>query len=182
MKGHAPERVLWMETQRAWDSPWWRAVGIGGSAAIASPVLWRLFQHCLWGVRWGGNRMSDPEFAFSLAFTLLMACAVFLLVYFLRMSTEVSPAGVRVVFTPPGFTVRTVGIGGIRRISVVEYRPIVDYGGWGIRWGLRGRALSLWGKTGIELTLAGGKRLLIGSQRPGQLRDALSRAMKRKGG
>jgi hypothetical protein len=59
----------------------------------------------------------------------------------------------------------------------VQYRPIADHGGWGIRSGRDGeRALTARGNRGVRLVLADGTRLLIGSQRPEELAETIERA------
>ena len=92
----------------------------------------------------------------------------------LRMTTEVTPTDLRVWFGwVPTFR-RFVAVGAIRRIEVVTYRPIVDYGGWGIRSGRDGeRVLNARGNRGVRLELGDGTRLLIGSQRPETLALAI---------
>lgn len=55
------------------------------------------------------------------------------------------------------------------------YNPIPEYGGWGIRTGQRGRAFNMRGNEGVQLVLASGKRVLIGSQRPEELARAIQR-------
>ncbi len=56
----------------------------------------------------------------------------------------------------------------------MTYRPIADYGFWGIRAGRDGeRALIARGNRGVRLELTDGTRLLIGSQRPEALAAAL---------
>ena len=70
-------------------------------------------------------------------------------------------------------------IGTIRSIEVVTYRPIADYGFWGIRTGRDGeRALIARGNRGVRLELADGTRLLIGSQRPEALAAAMDRTLR----
>jgi len=70
-----------------------------------------------------------------------------------------------------------VPITGIVRYRVVQYRPILDYGGWGIRAGRDGeRVLNARGDRGVRLELADGSSLLIGSQRPEELAETLERA------
>ena len=65
------------------------------------------------------------------------------------------------------------------RLEVVSYRPLADYGGWGIRSGRDGeRVLNARGNRGVRLDLADGSRLLIGSQRPEALALALERALR----
>ena len=64
----------------------------------------------------------------------------------------------------------------IARAEAITYRPIRDYGGWGIRGFGRRRALNTRGNEGVLLTRVDGSTLLIGSQKPRELLAALSRA------
>ena len=93
------------------------------------------------------------------------------------MTTEVTPTEVRVWFGWVPIYRRAVSISGIQSHAVVEYRPIADYGGWGIRAGRDGeRVLNARGNRGVRLELADGSRLLIGSQRPEELAETIERA------
>jgi hypothetical protein len=56
------------------------------------------------------------------------------------------------------------------------YRPVRDYGGWGIRGFGRRRALNARGNLGVLVTRQDGSTLMIGSQRPRELLEALARA------
>lgn len=69
-----------------------------------------------------------------------------------------------------------------RRIRLAEivstqadtYAPLAEYGGWGIK-GLPGNiALNARGNRGVRLTLQNGRRVLVGSQRPDALVEALA--------
>ena len=61
----------------------------------------------------------------------------------------------------------------IRNVKAVRYRPIRDYGGWGIRYGWNGKAYNMRGDKGVMLTLGDGKNLLIGSQHHEELRSVI---------
>ena len=64
-------------------------------------------------------------------------------------------------------------------LEVVTYRPIADYGFWGIRSGRDGeRALIARGNRGVRLELNDGTKLLIGSQRPEALALALEQSLR----
>ena len=72
-----------------------------------------------------------------------------------------------------------VPIESIRSVEVVTYRPIADYGFWGIRSGRDGeRALIARGNRGVRLELTDGSKLLIGSQKPELLAAALDRSLR----
>jgi hypothetical protein len=105
-----------------------------------------------------------------------------LIVGVLRMTTEVRPGELRVWFGWIPTYRRAVVLDAVKRLEVVRYRPIADYGFWGIRHGRDGeRVLSARGDRGVRLHFADGSRLLIGSQRPEALALALEEAMRPAG-
>ncbi len=106
---------------------------------------------------------------------LLLGLAVFLL----HMTTEVTPTDVRVWFAWVPVYRRVVPLQDIRRVEHATFRPIADYGFWGIRSGRDGeRALIARGNRGVRLELADGSLLLIGSQRPEELAQAIQSALR----
>ncbi|OGL48104.1 MAG: hypothetical protein A2161_12740 [Candidatus Schekmanbacteria bacterium RBG_13_48_7] len=64
----------------------------------------------------------------------------------------------------------------IKTYEACTYRPIREYGGWGIRYGLKGKAYNVKGNRGVQLELTNGKRILIGSQKPEELVMAIDSA------
>jgi hypothetical protein len=58
------------------------------------------------------------------------------------------------------------------------YRPILEYGGWGIRYSPFGKgwAYNISGNQGVQLELMNGKRILIGSQRAEELARTIAEA------
>ncbi len=123
------------------------------------------------------QRLSTGETAVGLLIGLVLP--VLVIVGFLRMTTEVGPTDVRVWFGWIPTYRRVVSLGTIQRLEVVSYRPLLDYGGWGIRVGRDGvRVLSARGNRGVRLDFADGSKLLIGSQHPEHLARALERAMR----
>jgi hypothetical protein len=54
------------------------------------------------------------------------------------------------------------------------YRPIREYGGWGIRLSSRGKAYNVKGDRGVQLVFTDGRRLLFGSQRADELASAIN--------
>ena len=68
----------------------------------------------------------------------------------------------------------------ISEVRSVYYRPIRDAGGWGIRWGRfegkRCSFLNACGDRGVFLVYGSEKRLIVGSQEPEQLADAIRKA------
>jgi hypothetical protein len=106
----------------------------------------------------------------------LVGLVVFLVAGLLtmRLTTVVTPDAVQVRY---GFLYRTrIPISEIISAEARAYRPVRDYGGWGIRGFGRRRALNARGNLGVLLTRQDGSTLMIGSQRPRELLEALARA------
>ena len=61
-----------------------------------------------------------------------------------------------------------------------SYQPVGEYGGWGIKGSKQNRALNMRGTEGVQLEMqdkqGGHWKLLIGSQLPEQLADAIRKA------
>jgi hypothetical protein len=92
----------------------------------------------------------------------------------MRQTTTVTSDAVSVRF---GFLYRTtIPLAEVRQAEAVVYRPIAHYGGWGIRGFGKKRALNSRGNRGVLLTRSDGSTMLIGSQKPRELLEALARA------
>ena len=93
------------------------------------------------------------------------------------MLTIVTPAELRVSFGFLSTYRRIMPVDAIASVEVVQYHPIRDYGGWGLRFGRDGeRIYNARGDRGVRLRLRDGSRLLIGSQRPDDLALAIEAA------
>jgi hypothetical protein len=113
---------------------------------------------------------------FSPAIVAVMLAVIALLgaLLTLRQTTTVTKDSVSVRY---GFLYETrVPLTEVALAEAVEYSPLREYGGWGIRGSRRRRALNARGNQGVLLTRTDGTTLLVGSQRPRELLDALARA------
>ncbi|HUO28396.1 MAG TPA: DUF6141 family protein [Bryobacteraceae bacterium] len=96
-------------------------------------------------------------------------------VWFLNMKlvTEVREQGLYIDFIWL-WPERTIPWDEIRSLETRTYRPVRDFGGWGVRWAARGIVYHARGNRGVRLILASGERVLIGSQRPEELANAIA--------
>lgn len=68
---------------------------------------------------------------------------------------------------------KTIPFSEIESVGSVVYRPLREFGGWGVRGMGRRRAWSARGNRAVVLTLAGDRELLIGSDRPQRLEERI---------
>jgi hypothetical protein len=143
---------------------------------------WRIYSfialgEMLTGLGLARGRVWSIEFGLGLALGLVLLMIV--IIFLLHMTTEVTPTNLRVWFGWLPTYRRIVPIDTVRSVEVVTYRPIADYGFWGIRSGRDGeRALIARGDRGVRLELADGSKLLIGSQKPELLAAAIDRSLR----
>jgi hypothetical protein len=143
---------------------------------------WRIYSfiglgEMLTGFALAHGRVWSFEFGLGLALGLVLLMIVIL--FLLHMTTEVTPTDLQVWFGWIPTYRRIVPVDTVQSVEVVTYRPIADYGFWGIRSGQDGeRALIARGNRGVRLELADGSKLLIGSQKPELLAAALDRSLR----
>jgi hypothetical protein len=100
--------------------------------------------------------------------------AILIAVVTAHQTTRVTPEAVEVRF---GVLYRTsIPIADLAQAEAVAYRPIREYGGWGIRGFGRRRALNMRGDRGVLLHRKDGSTILVGSQKPRELLAALAQA------
>ena len=99
--------------------------------------------------------------------------AIFFRLITVRLVTEIH--GGDLVISLRGFwRSRRIRLNEIRSAEVIRYDPMRDYGGYGIRTGRFGKAYIAAGMQGVRLHLANGAAVIVGSDRPDELADALS--------
>lgn len=171
MKAGVGSKVHFREVQQ-FRQPWlW--VLMGGIALSTVNVMgYGMVKQLVLGQPWGDKPMSDLGLAVFGPAMMLVGTAPCALFYLLKLVTEVGDEGVTLQFVP--LPRKTIRFEEIARCEARTYRPIADYGGWGIKMGRAGRAYTVSGNRGVMLELAGGKRLLIGSQQAEALAQAIA--------
>lgn len=156
--------VLFDEVQR-FRQPWlWALLG-GGFLASGGGLAWGL--------------AAEPEMAGhalipAVCFVLLWG-AVCLFLFLLKMDVRVDRQHLHVRFFP--LLTKDIPLDDISEWETRTYRPLLEYGGWGIRYSLsKGWAYNVSGNRGLQLVMKDGKRLLIGSQKADDLSAAIGSA------
>ncbi len=160
MSGPAePDRSFFTEVQRFRSPVLW--LGLAAGAAI-NVGIWL-------------SVGSGPSWMIVAPSTAILAVVIALLA-FSRLTVEVRGDGVHARFAPFHRDERVFPFEEIVSHAAVDYRPIRDYGGWGLRRGRNGAAYNVSGSRGVLLTLRDGTTLLLGSLRADELDAAIVRA------
>ncbi len=165
--------VLFREVQKM-DQLWVRLV-----VGITVVISWYgAYQQLFLRKPFGNNPAPDWMI---IVFLLVFGVIFPLFFYSLKLITEVRKEGLYIRFYPFHFSFIFFPIRNIQSYEVLTYNPIRDYGGWGIRYGLKGTAYNAKGNRGVCFEFTGGskvKKLMVGSQVPEKLSEAVSRAIK----
>lgn len=122
-----------------------------------------------------GASMGAKEWVFILIFALIAASIIFLKV--LRLETRIDKEGVKVRFFPIHRTFLEYAWNRIEEAYVRKYSPMMEYGGWGLRFSHKGTAYNVKGNMGLQLKIDQGgrtKKLLIGTQKAEELQKVLN--------
>ena len=94
-----------------------------------------------------------------------------------NLQTTVRPDGLYIRFYPFHLSQRKIPLEKVVSFRALTYRPIREYGGWGLRFRRGGRAYNVSGREGVRLEFNNGKQLVIGSQRSDELAAAIQAIM-----
>jgi len=119
---------------------------------------------------------SDPDVAAELRFPL--ALGIIVLGLALRwilggLTVRVGADGILVHLGSVPVLRRWIGFDEIQSLGVVRYRPMLDFGGWGIRGFGRTKAWTARGNQAVRLELTGDRELYIGSDVPHRLAERI---------
>ena len=121
-----------------------------------------LIYQIIFGHKFGNNPAPD----WMIIIIWVLFGIAFPLVFFnTKLITEVGQTGIYLKFFPFHRKFKFFPFDEIESFKEREYRPIREYGGWGIRYGFGGMAYNVYGNKGIQLVMKNKKKILIGSQK-----------------
>ena len=163
----------------------WLWVLLAGSLLLVLGLFaYGMVEQLLLGRPWGNRPM--PAWALLLVGTLSILLSTGITYLFLRLrlitqvrdterfevaSHRVRDDGLLLHFYP--LRRRLIPWSKILECKARTYRPVREYGGWGIRFSRAGIAYNVSGNQGVQLQLRDDRPLLVGSQRAEQLAAAI---------
>lgn len=165
-------KILFKESQQF--RRWWQIVIVLGATVPSMMIcLYGLFQQVVMGVKVGNS--PAPNGVMLAVF--LGLCILLWILFSLKMVVWIDQQGLHYRFFPLIPKSQLIFKEEILRFEIRKYKPLQEYGGWGIRtgiWNKQGKAYCVDGHTGLQLYLKNGKKVLFGTQRP----QAMEYAMK----
>lgn len=142
--------------------------------ALALILASGLYVQLVQGKPFGNNPMSNTGLIITAIAVSLVAALSVLLLTITRLETTITPQTISFRFKPFMRKWKTIAWEEVKKAEVVSYNPIGDYGGWGISRSRKGRAYTTKGNMGLLLTPNQGKPILLGTQKPDELKQYLS--------
>ena len=103
----------------------------------------------------------------------LIGLAIPLLFYLFELRIKVNNDGLHYQFSPFHLKFHTIKMDEIESFKAMEYSPLKEYGGWGIKYGFKGKAYNVSGNKGVKVFLKNGANIMFGSQKHKELAKAL---------
>ncbi len=167
-------KPLFEEKQRY--TQWWLWLIIASTAiGVICLFVYALFTQLALGQPWGDKPMSDDSLV-TLSLFIISAMVIMLLIFFNSvLEVVVDKNSVSYKYFPLIRNWRRIERETIQSFEVKTYYMR----GYGVHRDLRGnKTINVKGHTGIEITTHDGKRLLLGTQKPGDFLNALNKMKK----
>lgn len=138
-------------------------------------LSWGIFQQIVLKHHFGNNPVSDISLLLISAAIILFVLALDWLFLNAKLITEINRETIRYRYFPFILRDRFIYWQDIDKAYIRQYKPIKEYGGWGIKFGIsgNGKALNVKGNYGLQLEFKNGKNLLIGTQKKEELEALL---------
>jgi hypothetical protein len=155
---------VFKESQRF--NQWWIwTLQIMIVATFAAALIVKVF----YDLDFGNNPMATQGLVVGLSLSV-----VFLLFFrSIKLETSIDEHGLHVRFFPFKRKRFSITPAMISSWEVRQYSPMSEFGGWGFRGIKSDRALTISGKTGLQIKFTDGRKLLIGTRKATEIEKAM---------
>jgi hypothetical protein len=150
------ESILFSEKQ--YFRQWWIWIIL---FLIFAQLGFGIYSQIFKSTPFGNNPMSDS----GLLLTASMMLVFISLFMSMHLNTKITKDCISVKFFPFRLKYRDFKWEEIDKIYCREYKPLLEFGGWGLRGIGDNRALNVSGNKGIQIIFKNGNRLLIGTNK-----------------
>lgn len=140
---------------------WWLYVIL---ATVLAVIMIAIFKNTD-----GPGRFHDP----LLILGLLAATLPIGLVLWMQLETRIDREGIKVKYLPFRSSEKFFPWEDMEQCYVRKYRPLIEYGGWGMRGLGNKKAYNVSGNLGIQIVTRDKKNFLIGTRHPDDARAVI---------
>lgn len=168
------EEILFYEEQK-FDQLWVKITVNGSMILVIAIFIYAVIQQIILKEPFGNNPMSDGALSFVSIIAIIFALGIIILFQTLKLIVSVTNDGVQIKFFP--LINKKILKENIEHFEIRKYRPIAEYGGWGIRFSFsgKGRAYNVKGNMGLFFKIKNSSPVLIGTQKPEEFFEALKK-------
>jgi len=144
---------------------------------MVSISVYGLYSQLVLDIPFGTNPMSDEVLLISTFFSVLLPTLLLILFFIGRLEINIASDGLYYRYIPFINKYRHIKPVDIKQSETRKYKPIREFGGWGVRYSLKYKinCYNVRGNLGLYIELHNGKKILLGSQNPHELKIALDR-------
>ncbi|HVO76303.1 MAG TPA: hypothetical protein VMT35_19945 [Ignavibacteriaceae bacterium] len=164
--------MIYKETQKFRQTWLWVILGITG-LIVTGIFAYGFYIQIIEGEEFGNNPMSDNTLIIVFISTVIFFILLFSLFVMAKLITVIDQNGIEYRFFPFHLNAHRINWEVVERYEVVKYNPVLEYGGWGIRYGFKGKAYNVSGNKGLRLFLKNGRNIILGTQRDIELTEFL---------
>jgi hypothetical protein len=151
------------------------------TAFLSGTIIWMVSRQVFQDTPFGDDAMSNGKMLALGGLIILLNVLFLAFVARMKLQTEVTTAGLFLRFRPFQRKTRHIDLAGVTTVAAIEYRPAMEYGGWGLRNGRNGVAYNVTGNLGVRLEYDTGHHLLVGTCHPEELLAAIAAMMETQG-
>lgn len=142
-------------------------VGIFGNAIYQQLVLKEAY---------GDKELGDMALIGVAGFSIGIMLLIVGLLLNMKLEVKISKGMLQYKYWPYVSNWKTIEKSEIVSWEVVKYNAIFEYGGWGYRFmGVKNRAYTTKGNTGLKIEMTNGHKKLFGTQKPEELSIAMGK-------
>ena len=165
-------KTTYIETQQFRQLWIWILVLVTGISSVGV-FTYGFYEQIILGQTFGNKPMSDNVLIISFVLATIFFILLLLLFFHAKLTTMIDDSGISYRFFPFHLSFHKISWDEIESYEVTTYRPIREYGGWGIRFGKNKKAYNVSGNVGLSVQLKTGKKVLFGTQKEQELKEFL---------
>lgn len=140
------------------------------------------YQQLYLGKQFGNEPMSNQGLLWSGIFSILLMGVLFIVLLSSCLITEIWTDGIRYRFLPFHRKLKCIQKADIASLEVAKYKPVAEFGGWGMRRKIfaRKQAYNISGNIGLRIVLKNGRQIVLGTRKKDDIQQAVNKMMENR--